>query len=110
MLANRRLLYKRPNNRHTHTKGVLQFTYNNCYVATYNYYFSVHFNIHVNVKSCQGYLSVKYVYKYIYKGSNCATASLAVAEQQQLDGVCQSPVDKIKEYVNALYVSYYKTL
>ena len=112
VLANGRPVYRRRDNGRTHTKGVSQFKYDNRYVASYNKYLSVRFNAHVNVESCQGYSGVKYVYKYVYKGSDRATTSLAVPRQgqEQAGGAQQGPVDEIKEYIDTLYVSCHEAL
>jgi len=51
------------------------------------------YDAHINVEICNSVLTIKYLYKYIYKGYDRATITLS------------KPVDKIKIYLNARYVS-----
>ena len=53
------------------------------------------FNAHINVEACTSLKSVKYLYKYIYKGHDCANI--------QIDEVINH--DEIKTYLDARYVS-----
>ena len=44
----------------------------NQFVIPYNPYLSQKFNCHINVEACMSIASVKYLYKYIYKGHDRA--------------------------------------
>lgn len=44
----------------------------NAFVVPYNKYLLAKFNCHINVEVCTSVKSVKYIFKYIYKGYDCA--------------------------------------
>lgn len=46
--------------------------FNNTHVVSYNPGFSRKYNCHINVEATTGVAAVKYIYKYIYKGSDRA--------------------------------------
>ena len=50
------------------------------------------FNAHINVEVCTSFSAVKYLFKYIYKGYDCATVEV-------------DRVDEIKDFINSRYVS-----
>ena len=50
-----------------------KFIMDNCRVVLYNLYLTRHFKVYINVKICSSVQAIKYIYKYIYKGSDCAT-------------------------------------
>jgi len=64
------------------------------------------YDAHINVEICNSVLAIKYLYKYVYKGHDRATITLA-----RLDSGINSqsrdaePVDKIKMYLDARYIS-----
>jgi len=51
------------------------------------------FNAHINVKVSVGIQSVKYLFKYVYKGLDRVTTMIA------------NPTNEIQQYINALYLS-----
>src|SRR5581483_166480 len=59
----------------------------------YNPYLCQKYNCHINVEICSSITSIKYLYKYIYKGQDRVLISIV------------NPQDEIKKYVNARYVS-----
>jgi hypothetical protein len=61
-------------------------------IMPHNMYLTAKYNGHINVEICFSISSVKYLYKYIYKGHDCATAML-------------ESHNKIKQYFNVQYVS-----
>lgn len=63
----------------------------NQYVVPYNPYLLYKYNCHINVEICSSIQSVKYLYKYIYKGSDRAR----LTEDQ----------DEIKSFLDGRYVS-----
>ncbi|XP_065314115.1 uncharacterized protein LOC135923348 [Gordionus sp. m RMFG-2023] len=70
----------------------------NRYVIPYNRYLMLKFNAHINVEICTSIKSVKYIFKYIYKGYNCTNVDINVASNINIH-------DEIKSHLNARYVS-----
>jgi len=64
---------------------------NNSWVVPYNPYLSLKYNCHVNVEICASFKSVKYLFKYAYKGTDCANVEVRV--------------DEIKNFIDTRYVS-----
>jgi hypothetical protein len=56
------------------------------------YTLTAKYNVHINVEICSSISSMKYLYKYVYKGHDSATAVLESS-------------DEIKQYLDAWYVS-----
>ena len=71
----------------------------NADVVPYNPYLSAKYTYHINVEVATGIEVVKYLYKYIYKGHDRACVSV------EADGAIDEPIDEIKEYMDARYVS-----
>lgn len=67
----------------------------------YNPYLLAKFNCHINVEVCTTVKSVKYIYKYIYKGYDSATVQIQGSGEQvqQVDNE-----DEIAKFLNARYV------
>lgn len=64
-------LYYQPDNGQTHeVNGV---PVDNRWIVPYNPYLLAKFDCHINVKSLVSFSTLKYVHKYIHKGSDCAT-------------------------------------
>src|SRR5665811_743883 len=47
-----------------------------CIRDRYNRYLSLKYNCHINVEICGTVKSVKYLFKYVYKGHDCANIVL----------------------------------
>ncbi len=60
-------------------------------------YFIAKYNAHINVEICSSISSVKYLYKFVYKGHDRATAVLESRNE-------------IKQYLDARYVSAFKVV
>lgn len=69
------------------------FQLNNRWVVPHNPFLSAKYNAHINVELCASFVSVKYVYKYVYKGHDCAQVSM------------EDKHDEIQKFVDARYVS-----
>ncbi|XP_065362023.1 uncharacterized protein LOC135955598 [Calliphora vicina] len=70
----------------------------NRYVVPYNPYLLAKFNCHLNVEVCTTVKSVKYIYKYVYKGYDSATIAL---ENQQNENML---LDEVEAFLNVRYV------
>ncbi|RCV30458.1 hypothetical protein SETIT_6G096600v2 [Setaria italica] len=70
----------------------------NQWVVPYNRYLLPTFNCHINVKACSSIKSVKYLFKYIYKGHD--RASVAVREAGKKDD--KGNIDEITQYREGL--------
>jgi len=62
------------------------------WVVPYNPYLSQKYNAHINVEVCATVSSIKYVYKYVYKGHD--RANIAVESENE-----------VSKYIDARYVS-----
>ncbi|XP_074298500.1 uncharacterized protein LOC141629384 [Silene latifolia] len=71
---------------------------NNRCVIPYNPYLLVLFDCHLNVKVCSTMHAVKYLYKYIYKGNDRISFSLAPGDEPPV-------VDEITQYQSGQWVS-----
>lgn len=87
--------YRRRNNGRTVQIGGL--VADNSYVVPYNQDLLRKYRAHINVEACATVKSVKYLFKYIYKGHDCANMEMAVGEGEARD--------EIKLYLNCRYVN-----
>lgn len=74
----------------------------NRYVVPYNPYLLAKFNCHLNVEVCTTVKSVKYIYKYVYKGYDSATIRLVPNTDAIAADVVD--VDEISNFLNGRYV------
>ncbi|XP_035207699.1 uncharacterized protein LOC118182463, partial [Stegodyphus dumicola] len=70
----------------------------NRWVVPYNPYLSKKYNAHINVEVCSSIKSVKYLFKYVYKGHDAAKVVLEESGDRTLMW------DEIKCFLNARYV------
>ena len=73
---------------------------NRC-IVPYNRYLTLKCNAHINVEISSSVRSVKYLYKYIYKGHDCASVRLHNNPEDQQ----HVSVDEINLYLDCRYVS-----
>lgn len=71
-------------------------TVDNRFVVPHNLYLCAKYQAHINVEICTSFNSIKYVYKYIYKGNDRAQVFV---EGQDDNG------DEIKSFLDSRYVS-----
>ncbi|POS81608.1 hypothetical protein EPUL_006580, partial [Erysiphe pulchra] len=88
--------YARPNTGETWGTGAFQF--DNRWVVPYNAYLTKKYNAHINVEAARGVQAIKYLAKYVYKGSD--RASLTVNGQYDeitmtLQGRYISPIQAV---------------
>ncbi|XP_015189382.1 PREDICTED: uncharacterized protein LOC107073306 [Polistes dominula] len=81
--------YRRSKNGSCNIKG---YNGTNANVVPYNKYLLAKFNCHINVEVCTSIKSVKYIFKYIYKGYDCA--EIQITDNNEID-----------QYINSRYVS-----
>jgi hypothetical protein len=72
----------------------------NQWVMPYNPCLPRTFNCHINVEACGSIKSVKYLFKYIYKGHD--RASVVIREADKADE--KGNIDEIKQYRDARWV------
>ena len=87
--------YRRRDNGRTIRVGSKEV--DNRWVVPYNPYLSLKYNAHINVEACTTIKSVKYLFKYIYKGHDCA--NIQVTTSNELNH------DEITTFLDARYVS-----
>ena len=82
-----------------------KYEIDNRWVVPYNPYLLMKYDAHVDVEVCATVKSIKYLFKYIYKGHDCANVNL---ERSLPDEVTSSKTlewDQIKAHLDARYVS-----
>ena len=67
----------------------------NQWIVPYNPWLSIKYKAHINLESCSSVKAVKYLYKYIYKGHDCANIEI----NERLDH------DEISTFLDTRYVS-----
>ena len=92
-------LYRRRNTGDTYI-GRNGFAYDNRWVVPYNPYLSWRYQAHINVEVCASVQAIKYIHKYIYKGSDRTTIQLqetanADEVQRHLQGRYIGPCEAI---------------
>jgi hypothetical protein len=58
----------------------------NRWVVPYNPYLLHLFNCHINVEACGSIKTVKYLFKYIYKGHDRASVAIREADKEDSEG------------------------
>ncbi|SAL96239.1 hypothetical protein, partial, partial [Absidia glauca] len=87
--------YRRRDNGRTHTYTRSNFTADNRHVVPYNPYLCQKYNCHINVEICTSSRAVKYLCKYVTKGSDRSTFGLANQNED---------VNEIEDFQNARYI------
>jgi len=91
-------LYRRRDDKKTIKKK--RGTIDNRWIVPYNPYLCQKYNCHINVEICSSIRSVKYLYKYIYKGHDRVMISIENPQDRIIN-----PNNEITKYLNARYVS-----
>lgn len=89
-------VYRRRQIEPVSVRGVLM---DNRRVVPYNPFLTLKFNAHINVEVCTSARSIKYLYKYIFKGYDCATVAITANGESELR------YNEITNFVNCRYVS-----
>lgn len=87
--------YRRSDNGRTIVKG--HHEVDNRWVVPYNPYLTKKYNAHINVEACTTIKSVKYLFKYVYKGHD--SASVEVRETNTLNH------DELSTFIDCRYIS-----
>jgi hypothetical protein len=74
----------------------------NRWVVPYNPYLLKKYNCHINLEICASIKSIKYLFKYVYKGHDCANIEF---REKPTNGTEQVNRDEVKSYLDARYVS-----
>lgn len=91
--------YKRRDN--GMTVDVRGSTIDNRYVVPHNPYLLAKFDCHLNVECCSTVKSVKYIYRYVYKGYDCASLEIGKVKEDR-NFVFQ--IHEIQEFLSGRYV------
>lgn len=76
-----------------------QIEIDNRFVIPFNPYLLLKYNAHINIEYVRSITSVKYLYKYVYKGGDMATISFDTEVQVQ-----QANLDEIRKYEECRYI------
>ncbi|XP_022024354.1 uncharacterized protein LOC110924672 [Helianthus annuus] len=93
-------VYRRRDSGHTVIKSGVRLDNRN--VVPYNKRLLKRYQAHINVEWCNQAGSVKYLFKYINKGPDMATA---VVSGDTSSTIKENPKDEIKEYYDCRYIS-----
>ncbi|CAF1060263.1 unnamed protein product [Brachionus calyciflorus] len=96
--ANGYPIYRRSDNGISFEKN--GFLIDNRWIVPYNPYLSNKYNAHINVEICSSVASVKYLYKYVYKGHDKVTMTLNNEKSSE-----DLNKNEINEFLDARYVS-----
>ena len=61
-------------------------------------------NAHINVEVCSSIKSVKYIFKYVHKGHDCANIELRTASDAAHERLEMASIDEISTFLNTRYV------
>jgi hypothetical protein len=76
----------------------------NCWVVPHNVYLSTKYDAHINVEVYNNIRVVKYLFKYVYKGHDCATVEISCQSNNATEGNV-AEANGIKKYLDCRYVS-----
>ena len=79
------------------TVKIHQQEVDNRWIVPYNPYLSKKYNAHINLEACTSIKSVNYLFKYVYKGYDCANVQVTATDE--------ITHDEIQTYLDARYIS-----
>lgn len=92
--------------KHRLKRGNTHFEVDNRWVVPYNLWLSLKFDSHINLEYCASIVSVKYIFKYEYKGYDCLKIDKKVGTIQLEEGdVPRVEWGEITSHLDARYVS-----
>lgn len=89
-------VYRRRPGEQAQVRGKLM---DNSHVVPYSPYLTLKYNAHINVEVCTSLQAIKYIYKYIFKGFDCANIAITT------NGPAELRYDEISNYIDCRYVS-----
>lgn len=97
--------------------GATATVFDNRWVVPYNPYLLLKYDCHINVEICTSVKSIKYLYKYVYKGHDRAEVALLPEAAAAAHAAAGPPApgaapaagrvarDEVKEFVDGRYIS-----
>jgi hypothetical protein len=79
------------------TIQIRSYEVDNRWIVPFNPFLSKKYNAHINVEACTSIKSVKYLFKYVYKGHDCANLEMTATNELNHD--------EVSKFVDARYVS-----
>ncbi len=95
-------IYRRGNKRCTILVHGVEL--DNRWVVSHNVYLSTKYNAYINVDIYNNIRVIKYLFKYVYKGHNCATVEISHQSDNAIEGNVVE-ANEIKKYLDCHYVS-----
>ena len=89
-------IYRRRPGEQAHVRSIQM---DNRFVVPYSPYLMLKYNAHINVEVCTSLHAIKYIYKYIYKGFDCANIAITS------DGQPELRYNEISNFIDCRYVS-----
>ncbi len=77
-------IYRRTNT--GHTVEVHGIDLDNRWVVPHNVYLSTKYDVHIDIEVCNNIRAVKYLFKYVYKGHDCATVEISRQSDNATEG------------------------
>nr|GEW00902.1 helicase [Tanacetum cinerariifolium] len=93
-------VYRRRDSKIQAVKG--KFTYDNKYVVPYNRYLLIKYQAHINVEWCNRSKAIKYLFKYLNKGSNRATFVIQENVQNGPLGELQKAIEAMRRNLGTI--------
>lgn len=97
--ANGYPVYRRREDGRVAPSNHTQVAWDNRWVVPHNVYLCTKYNAHINVEVCTTLTVVKYLYKYVFKGHDCASMVL-----QNENGEQVIQLDEVINFQNARYI------
>jgi hypothetical protein len=83
---------------------VLGVELDNRWVVLHNVYLSTKYDAHINIEVCNNICTIKYLFKYVYKGHDRATVEISCQNDNATEGNVVK-ANEILKYLNCRYVS-----
>ncbi|XP_021975230.1 uncharacterized protein LOC110870352 [Helianthus annuus] len=96
--------YRRRSTGHSIVKNGIRL--DNAYVVPYNKHLCLHYQAHINVEYCGWNMMIKYLFKYISKGSDRIRFKITrtISPSSDTENAPTSQVDEIKNFVDSRFI------